>query len=191
LENGKLREAIAEYEAAMRINAMQPLAHSALGVAFLEAGQPEQSILHLEAALKIAPNFAEAHYNLGNTYLQTGQAREAIEHYRRALELNPEDLEAQNNLAWLLATSPRPEIRDGPKAVELAERADSLTHGASPIVAATLAAAYAESGRFAEAVKTAQRAANLATARGQTERAAINLRQLALYESGSAFRDRR
>lgn len=191
LENGKLREAIAEYETAMSINAMQPLAHSALGVAFLEAGQPEQSILHLEAALKIAPNFAEAHYNLGNTFLQTGQAREAIEHYRKALELNPEDLEAQNNLAWLLATSPRPEIRDGPKAVELAERADSLTHGASPIVAATLAAAYAESGRFAEAVKTARRAANLATARGQTERAAINLRQLALYESGSAFRDRR
>ncbi|MDQ6911386.1 MAG: tetratricopeptide repeat protein [Verrucomicrobiota bacterium] len=190
-EKGKLGEAIEQYELALQGQAMRAQVHSALGLALLEAGEPQQSIAHLEAALAIAPNFAEAHYNLGNSFLQTGQNEKAIEQYDKALELDSQDIEAQNNLAWLLATSPESRIRDGRRAVELAERADTITAGKNPIVAATLAAAYAESGRFAEAIKTAQRAIELSESQGNPARARSIRIQLESYQAGSAFRDQR
>lgn len=190
-ENGKAAEAIAAFETAVRFNPKLPMAHSSLGVALLETGQPEQSIIHLQEALRLAPQFAEAHYNLGNTYLATGQGKKAIEHYSQAIALDPEDVEAQNNLAWLLATSPRSEIRDGTKALELAQRADSLIHAKSAVIAGTLAAAYAEAGRFDDAVNAGQRALQLADAEGNLARANSIRAQIALYQSGRPFRDQR
>jgi len=71
--------------------------------------------------------------------------------HKKALEINPYDTEAHYNLAWILATWPDALIRDGAKAAEAAERADTLTRNASPVISATLAAAYAEAGRFADA----------------------------------------
>jgi tetratricopeptide (TPR) repeat protein len=142
-------------------------------------------------ALEINPNFADAHYNLGNTFMQTGQANEAVAHFNRALEINPDDVEALNNLAWMLATWPEAGIRDGTRAVVLAERANSLTHGESPVVSATLAASYAEAGRPADAVNTAHHALQLATIQGNAARADSIRAQIELYQSGAAFRDRR
>ena len=71
--------------------------------------------------------------------------------------------EALNNLAWVLATSPKAELRNGAEAVRLAERACELTHYGEPLFIGTLAAAYAEAGRFPEAVTTAEKAEQLAT----------------------------
>ena len=62
---------------------------------------------------------------------------------------------AQNDLAWLLATCPDNSVRNGQKAVELAQQAVQLSNGRSPEILDTLAAAYAEAGRFHEAVETA------------------------------------
>ena len=168
---GKIREAMMHFQNSLRIEPNQASVHSSLGVFFLEMGRVSESLTHLQKALEIEPNFADAHYNLGNTHLQMGQAKEALSHYKRALEIDPNDTEALNNMAWILATWPDALTRDGAKAVELAERADSLTRGKSPVISATLAAAYAEAGRFAEAVKTGQRALQLATAEGNAPRA--------------------
>jgi tetratricopeptide (TPR) repeat protein len=190
-EKGMLDEAIIHYRNALQIDPNQTLAHSALGLAWLETGRPDESVRHLLRALEINPNFADAHYNLGNTFMQTGQANEAIAHFNRAVEINPNDVEALNNMAWMLATWPEAGIRDGTRAVELAERANSLTHGESPVVSATLAASYAEAGRPADAVKTAQHALQLADAQGSAARADSIRAQIELYQSGAAFRDRR
>lgn len=190
-EQGKLVDAVKEYEIALRSKAVEAQAHSALGVALLEAGEPMKSIAHLELALQIAPNYAEAHYNLGNTFLQSGQEKEAVVQYSRAIELNPQDIEAQSNLAWLLATSLSPAVRDGAKAVTLSERVDLLTGGKNQIIAATLAAAYAEIGRFADAVRTARRARDLALAEGKGERAQSISAQMAQYESQMPMREPR
>jgi tetratricopeptide (TPR) repeat protein len=157
----------------------------------LEVGEVSDSLAHLQKALEIEPNLADAHYNLGNTYLQMGQANKALSHYQRALEIEPNDTEALNNMAWVLATWPDALTRDGGKAVKLAERADSLARGKSPIAGATLAAAYAETGRFAEAVKTGQRAMQLANGEGNAARADSIRAQIEAYQSGRAFRDRR
>lgn len=190
-EKGRVDEAIAHFQRALQINPDQASAHSALGLVLLETGRPDESVSHLLRALEISPNFGDAHYNLGNTFMQIGQANEALTHFHRALEINPDDIEALNNMAWMLATWPEAEIRDGTKAVESAERANSLTYGENPVINATLAASYAEAGRSADAVRTAQRALQLATAQGSAARADSIRAQIELYQSGAAFRDRR
>jgi tetratricopeptide (TPR) repeat protein len=190
-DKGKRREAMVYFQNSLRIEPRQAPIHSSLGVFFLEMGQIDQSLAHLQQAVEIEPKFGDAHYNLGNTYLQMGQARQALSHYNSALEIDPNDTEALNNAAWVLATWPEALTRDGAKAVALAERADSLTRGTSPVISATLAAAYAEAGRFAEALKTGQRALQLATAAGEATRADSIRTQIETYQSGAAFRDHR
>jgi protein O-mannosyl-transferase len=188
---GKTREAMFYFQNSLRISPNQAPIHSSLGVFYLEMGQVNESLTHLQKALEIEPKFADAHYNLGNTYLQMGEAKEAVSHYQKALETAPDDTEALNNMAWILATWPDTLVRNGTKAVALAERANSLTLGKSQVIGATLAAAYAESGRFAEAVKSGQHALQLANLEGNATRADSIRAQIEVYQSGAAFRDHR
>jgi tetratricopeptide (TPR) repeat protein len=188
---GQTNAALAHLQKSLEIEPKQSSVHSSLGVVLLELGRLEESLSHLQTALKIDPENSEAHYNLGNVLLQMGRANEAVAEYKRALRINPDDTEALNNMAWILATWPDALIRDGAKAVELAERADTLTRGNSPIIDATLAAAYAETGRFPEALKTGQRALQLATTEGDISRVDSIRAQIEVYQSGAAFRDHR
>ena len=188
---GRSSEAIAHFERALQIDPSQASAYSSLGAALLDSGRPSESLAALQKAIELDPRSSDAHYNLANTFLQLGRGPDAIVHYKRALELAPDEIETMNNLAWTLATSPDALVRDGSKAVQVAERADALTNNASPIISATLAAAYAEAGRFSDAIRTAQRAIQLATNEGNESRAASIRTQLSAYESTRPFRDRR
>jgi Flp pilus assembly protein TadD len=188
---GRMEEAIAHFQNALRIKSDEASVHSALGVALLETGRPEESLAHLQTALALDPHDGDAHYNMGNTLMEIGQASEALAHFNTALQINPDDTQALNNMAWMLATWPDALIRDGTKAVALAERAVLLADNKEQRTIATLAAAYAEMGRFSEAVATAQRALQLALNEGNNGRAAAIRSQLKFYESGAAFRDRR
>jgi Flp pilus assembly protein TadD len=119
-------------------------------------------VKHFLMAVQISPEHASAHNNLALAYKKLGRTREAIAEYREAIRLNPEQIEAINNLAWTLATDPNPEFRDGAQAVQLATRACELTRYQHPLALATIAAAYAESGHFDEAVSFAEQALQLA-----------------------------
>jgi tetratricopeptide (TPR) repeat protein len=189
--SGRVPAALSHFDRAVQIDPTQAGVYSAMGVALLEIGRPEESLASLEKAIALDPNSNDAHYNLGNTYLQMGRAREAVVEYQKALDLLADDTQSMNNLAWVLATSPDALARDGTKAVQVAERADVLTNNASPTISATLAAAYAEAGRFPDAIRTAQRAIQLALKEGNSGRAESIRTQLSSYESGLAFRDRR
>jgi protein O-mannosyl-transferase len=188
---GKSAEAWIHFENSLRINRHQPEVLSSVGVFYLESGRIDKARAHFEEALVIEPNFADAHYNLGNLYLQLAAPQEALTHYQRALETKPDDVQALNNEAWILATWPNLSIRDGLKAVALAEHADSLTSRRNQVVAATLAAAYAETGRYQEAVRTAERAMQLAASEGNQARVLSIREQLETYKTGNAFRDNR
>jgi protein O-mannosyl-transferase len=188
---GRTPEAIAHFERALQIDPNQASTYSSMGAALLETGRTNESLATLQKAIELDPKSSDAHYNLGNTLLQLGRGTDAVAHYKRALELAPDDIETMNNLAWTLATSPDALVRDGSKAVQVAERADTLTNKASPIISATLAAAYAEAGRFSDAIRTAQRAIQLALNEGNKSRADSIRTQLSAYESTRAFRDRR
>ncbi len=78
---------------------------------------------------------------------------EAIHYYHEALRLKPDFDAALNNLAMLRASCKQPEFRNGREAVQLAEAACRLSGRRNPSLLGTLAAAYAEAGRFPEAVK--------------------------------------
>ncbi len=112
---------------------------------------------------------------------------EAMNQYRRVLELDTNSVAALNDLALLRATASDPQLRNGKEAVFLAERACQLTQYKVPFLVGTLAAAYAEAGRFDEAVASAEKARTLALAQGQEEIAAKNEQLLELYKSGRAY----
>jgi tetratricopeptide (TPR) repeat protein len=138
------------------------------------------------------PAYAEADYNLGHCLLQKGQVDEAVIHFQKALAVQPGLVEAQNDLArsaWIMATSPDAAVRNGTKAVELAQQADQLSGGKNPLMAATLAAAYAEAGKFGDAIATAQRALQLADGQKNATLVAALEAQLKLYQAGSPFHD--
>jgi tetratricopeptide (TPR) repeat protein len=137
--------------------------------------------------LEIKPDFAEAQYNLGCSYLLLGRMDEVILHYKKALEIQPGYTEVQRNLAWVLATCPQAALRNGKEAVELAEQANQPAGGGDPSVLCILAAAYAEAGRFSEAVETAQQALRLAGAQSKTLLAGQLQAQLQLYQAGKPF----
>jgi tetratricopeptide (TPR) repeat protein len=109
--------------------------------------------------------------------------------YSRALEAEPKLLTALNNLAWLLATDPDAQIRNGSRAVELADRACQLTEWKAAFLVGTLAAGYAEAGRFEDARNTAQKAIGIAEAAGEKELADRNRQLLKLYQSGKPFHE--
>jgi uncharacterized protein HemY len=103
--------------------------------------------------------------------------------------LDPNSIEGLNNLAWLLSTSPEASVRDGGRAVTLAERGCSLTEFKMPVLLGTLGAAYAEAGRFAEAIAAAERACAAASQAGDTATASKNQELLGLYRANRAYRE--
>jgi protein O-mannosyl-transferase len=190
LQMGRMPDAIDQYKKASEIDRYYSQAYNNLGAALLQVGRLDESLADLKKALEIEPEDAETHNNLANTLLRLGRTDEALGHYNKAVEKNPNSVNTLNNLAWLLATSPEARLRDGPRAAELAERADRLAAGNNPVVTATLAAAYAEAGRFAEALKTAGRALDLAIASGNQALAHAIHVQIELYQSGSPSREK-
>jgi Flp pilus assembly protein TadD len=121
---------------------------------------------------------------------QLGRTREAVVQYREALRLDPNLAGALNNLAWVLATNPDDELRNGAEAVRLAERACEITHYGRPLFIGTLAAAYAEVGRFDDAITSAQKALRVALEQGQNNLVAETEKLLELYKSGRAYHEK-
>ena len=191
LQKGRVDEAISHLEKALKIDSSYVPAYSDLGYALLQKGRVEESFAHLQRALEIDPDYIAAHFNLANTLLQMGQVDEAVLHLQKVLATHPNDPEAQKNMAFVLATWPEARIRDGAKAIELAERANQLTESRDPIIGLTLAAAYAEAGRFPDAIRTAEAALQLATDSGNVALTELIRAQIALYHSGHPYRDNR
>jgi tetratricopeptide (TPR) repeat protein len=191
LRTGRMNEAAVEFQKAIDIDPTNAPAYSGLGYALLRTARASESLANLQTALEIDPDYADAHSNLANTLLQLGRTEEAMAHLQRALALNPDDAEAQKNMAWVRATSPDSRVRNGTEAVALAERADRAAGGRNPIMGVTLAAAYAEAGRFPEAIRAAEKALQLANDSKAVPLAEAIRAQLVLYHSGQPFRDNR
>jgi protein O-mannosyl-transferase len=182
-------EAEVQYVAAVKLQRPDAKVLRAYAAALSKQGKNAEAIRQLEAALNLEPKHAQTNFELAELLSQQGRNREAIARYSQALEADPKNLSALNNLAWLLATHPDPEIRNGPRAVGLAERACQLTEWKTAFLMGTLAAAYAEAGRFADAVATAERARDRARADNLEDVAKTNERLLELYRGGQPFRD--
>jgi tetratricopeptide (TPR) repeat protein len=188
---GELFDATDELKRALAFDPRYVPALNELGAILLAQGRTPEALSHLEKAVAEDPEFLSARFNLANTLLQAGRRTEAIEQLNQALSKHPESAEAQKNLAWVLATSPDDAVRDGRRAVELAENARRQTNGRDPIVLITLAAAYAETGRFPDAIRTAEEARQLAEAAGNNPLAEGIRGYITLYQYSQPFRDTR
>ena len=184
---GRFDEAIENYRQAIQINPKNSDALYNLGLALAVKGRSDEAIENYRQAIQVNSNRPETFFQLGMALGQLGRTREAVAQYREALKLNPNLAGALNNLAWVLAASPDDELRNGAEAVRLAERACELTHSGEPLFLGTLAAAYAEAGRFPEAVTTAEKAEQFATAAGSKKLAESIRRLLELYRAGKPY----
>ena len=189
LRKGQKDEAIVHLQQALEIRPDRAEDHNNLAGVLWQQGRVQDAIMHYQKALALRPYYALAHHNLGKLLQQGGQVREAIAHYRRALEIQPDFAAARGSLAWVLATSPEASVRDGIRAVELAQDAVRLSGGTDPLLVAVLGAAHAEAGQFPQAIAAAQRALALATAQNRTALANRVRAEIATYQTGFPFRD--
>jgi len=164
------------------------VAHAHLADLLLRQGRINDAISHCQEAVRIQPNDTDAQNNLGLALLQLGDEADAAIHFERSLASNPNNLNARCNLAWVLATSPDPSRRNGERAVELAGSVAQGPGRGNPTVLRTLAVAYAETGRFSDAIETAQQAIAIAKATGNDGLAADLERNIAAYRMNQPIR---
>ena len=185
---GRLDEAIGRYRAVLAAEPDTAEAHHNLGIALGKQGDLVGATRHLQEAVRLKPRDAEARYNLGKALALDGRATEALDHLRRAAQFQPGWAAPARDAAWVLATWPAADTRDGAEAITLAERAAALTGRGDSRTLDTLAAAYAESGRFDDAAATAQDALALAEAAGDDDLAEGIRTRLALYRRRTPYR---
>ncbi|HEY2573220.1 MAG TPA: tetratricopeptide repeat protein, partial [Verrucomicrobiaceae bacterium] len=188
LQMGRWPEAISHYEKALEIDPDSASAHSNLGSVLLRTGRFDDAITHYERALELRPDFVDAHNNLAAALQQKGRFKEALAHLEEGVKRSPEALGVSNNLALFLATSDDASLRDGARALKLAQRVNQRSGGNRPEFLHTLAAAYAETGKFIEADETAERAQSLAMAQGDPIQAEVIRNARKLYQAGKPLR---
>jgi tetratricopeptide (TPR) repeat protein len=183
---GRVDSAIAHYQKALEIKPDYADAHYNLGNALLGLGQWNEALEQLRKVVELSPGGAVPRNTLGVVLAAHGRFDEALPQFQKALQIQPNYAEARKNLALLRATCPQASLRNGAEAIAHAQRAKQLL-GDVPGVLDTLAAAYAEAGRFPEALAATRKALELA--KRQNDRPLIDALRahIALYEAGKPY----
>jgi tetratricopeptide (TPR) repeat protein len=178
-------KAIADYTKAAELLPGDPTTHNNLGTAYQHKGDHAEAIKHFDAALKADPTDATVYYNRGRSNQYSGNFSAAAKDYADSIRVDPNFLPGYNNAAWLAATCPEEQYRDAKMALDYAQRAAEMTQGKVWEVLDTLAAAQAENGDFAAAVKTSEQAIEVG------DDAAIHggvRDRMTLYQEGKPYR---
>jgi Flp pilus assembly protein TadD len=185
---GRRNDAIAHFEQALRLDPEYAQAHNNFGALLYLLGRRQEAADHFRKAIALRPDNLEARTNLAALLAADGAAAEALEQYRGALRIKPDDPKALAGAAWIRATAAEPSLRNGDEAVTFAERAAQATNRRDLGVMDALAAAYAEVGRFADAVEVAETAHKQAAASGLSDVAARFLERATLYRQHRPYR---
>ena len=184
---GKLEEAKKMFLKALDFHPDNPNVHNNMGVTLLEQQEFGEAVKALNKALEIYPEHINARYNLGLALWSLGKTKPAVQEYRKTLSVKPNWATAANSLAWILATDRNNEIRNGMEAVHWARVACKGEGSKNPEYLDTLGAAYAEAGRFQEAVRTARESLAFARSAGDDDLVEEVEKRLQLYEAEKAF----
>jgi tetratricopeptide (TPR) repeat protein len=150
--------------------------------------QPRKAIATYGDSLASNPESFTALRGRADAYLNVGKHAEAVADYEAALKINPEDSGVLNNLAWVLATSPDDNVRNGKRAIELATQAAKLGDYKQGFVLSTLAAGYAETGDFDTARQWSQKAVDLGSKDPDTNTQLK--KELSSYENKKPWREK-
>jgi len=183
---GQAKEAAEHYRHALERRQNDPELRLKLALQLMATGEVEQAVDELNESLSLRPTDV-AHHHLGNALISLGRSAEAVESFEAAIRLNPSFSAPANNLAWILST--KTEIRNAERAVELASAMLASAGARTAGNLDTMAAAYASAGQFDQAVRTAEEAVRLATAKGNTEQADRIGKRLQLYRNSKPYRE--
>lgn len=177
-------QAIADFTKALDLQPGHLAALGSRGFVYYLKGDHPAAVQDFDAVIRLRPDDAMAHNNRGYNQQLSGNYQEALQDFDRALELNPLYTMALQNKAWLLATCPQDDIRDGEAALAAAKKAIDQrgTRVAGDLKA--LAAAYAESGDFENAVKHQQTVVDMVEADAEAQEKEI----LQMYRAKKAYR---
>jgi len=187
-EQGRLPEAVRHYLEAISIKPDYAMAYNNLGVILAHQEKNKAAISHFYEAIRIDSGYVRAYCNLGKVFANQGRIEEAILNYRKALNLSTDMTQVLYCLSWILATYEDNKYRNGEEAVKLAEKLCRITQYEQPLALDALAAAYAESGRFDDAVLTAKKALKLALDQELEELSLGLKKRLQLYEKRRPYR---
>lgn len=182
-------KAISHLAEACRLNPRDTGSLLNLGISLGKLNRSSEAEQKFAEVVEKDAESSEAHYHLGSIRARLHRPEEAVGPLRKAIELNPAHPAALNELAWIMATSPQDKLRNGAEAVKLAERAVQNTENKKAQAMDTLAAAYAEEGRFDDAVSTAQKAQETARKMGDFKVVEEMKKREELYWQGKAYRD--
>lgn len=173
VEEGRLVDAINDMSLIVQASSDDPFWKLQLASLYVQDKRPRKAIELTTEILEADPDNTSALRSRADTLLGLGQHAEAIRDYERAIELGIDDPQLRsgilNNLAWVLATSTQDDLRSGSRALQFGKEAAELTEFKEPHILSTLAAAYAESGDFDEAVKWSGKAVALARELGHDQ----------------------
>ncbi len=186
LQMGRAAEGVRELRAALRINPGDAETQYNLGQALNQEQEWAEAARWLQPLARGKGANFNVQFQYGLALEHLGETRDAMSHYAAALLENADFPDALQHLAWIAATDSEAGLRNGTQAVELAGRACELTGQKRPAMLLTLAAAYAEAGRFGEALATVARAEELAKGQKELEREAE--RMGGDFKEGKAFR---
>ena len=159
------------------------------GYELLEKGDILAAARQYSAAIEADPTTTVAHLNLALARIRQGDYAAAAGQYRDALRHQPQDVRIHYCLAWLLATAPDASVRNGVEAVRWAEQAARTTKFRHIATLESLAAAYAEAGRFADAVHTARRVIEMAEEANERDIVTRTQDRLRLYENAQPYHE--
>jgi Flp pilus assembly protein TadD len=183
------RDTVTLYQHTVEVTQNNWWMHLQLGRQLAWFGRHDEALEHFQRAAMINRNDVEVLSELGIAFLRRGDVQPALAVYEQLLLVEPDNVPALNNLAWFAAAHPDPAFRNASRAVTLAQRACELTAHKDPGNLDTLAAAYAEAGRFDQAVSTAQAAHDLAFRTGDHALAATIREHMEHYRRGQPWRD--
>ncbi|MGB7748195.1 MAG: tetratricopeptide repeat protein [Verrucomicrobiia bacterium] len=188
-DQGKPQAALDYCRKSVQLNTKSPFSHNNLGLVLLELGRLDEAMGQFSEAAQLDASYAPPRFQMGRIMLKQGRDAEALPHFHEALRIEPDNLQMLTYLARVLAADEKPEIRNGAEALLLATKASQLAGPVQPVALDTLAMAYAETGRFGEAVQTEQEAVNLARAAGQKDDNAVMQQRLELYQKRQPWRE--
>jgi tetratricopeptide (TPR) repeat protein len=182
LDLNRPADAVAEFQQAIHYGPQKPLYHNSLGLGLVAAKRFADALPEFARASALDPTYVWPHYESGDALLKLGRDSEAIDQFRQAVQIDPNNYQILTHIAQVLAATDNPAIRDGKTALLFAQKANELTGGVQPLILDVLGMAYAATGNFDEAVKSARQALETAQAAKLPEVDAL-ARRLALYQA--------
>jgi formylglycine-generating enzyme required for sulfatase activity/Flp pilus assembly protein TadD len=181
------KEALADYDRALAFVPDQVGTHYMRARSLAATGDHDNALMAFDKAARLSPQNEWIYFYRGQTWRAKGHAALALIDFNKAVEVDPENASTHNQIAWLFATCPEEDYRNGEKAVELARKACELTDWKLASYMDTLAAAYAEAEDFDAAVKWQTKVLELAP---DDEDLKARLRsRLELYRAKKPYRE--